>query len=129
MQKFDECLYLKQASTTFSCCQNLIKAKWHSFIAKLENSTSDPEDSEDYLDDEVCYHETEASLLLKKDNIAVIKTSHADSYYLLKLSCQPYITEQSEKNSYNHTFPAYHKVIKGHYLEIFKETMDGDVYY
>ena len=35
----------------------------------------------------------------------------------------------AEKDSYNHTFPANHKVVKGHYLEIFKETKDGDVYY
>ena len=34
----------------------------------------------------------------------------------------------AEKDSYNHTFPANHKVVKGHYLEIFKETKDGDVY-
>ena len=37
--------------------------------------------------------------------------------------------EQIEKNRYNHTFPANHKVINGHYLEIFKKAKDGDVYY
>ena len=37
--------------------------------------------------------------------------------------------EQIEKDGYNHTFPANCKVIKGHYLEIFKETKDGDAYY
>ena len=59
MQKFDECFYLKEMLTTFSsCCQHLIKAKWHSFVAKPENSTSDSEDSEDDSDDEVYYHET-----------------------------------------------------------------------
>ena len=93
MQKFDECFHLKETST-FSCCQHLIKAKWHSFVAKPENSTSDSEDSEDDSDDKVYYPETEASLLVKKDDIAVIKTSDAHSYYLLKLSCQPYIMEQ-----------------------------------
>ena len=73
------------------------------------------------------YHpETEASLLVKMDDIAGVKTNGAHSYYLVKRSCQSYITEQIEKDSYSHTFPANHK---GHYLEIFKETKDGDVYY
>ena len=27
MQKFDECFYLKETSTTFSCCQHLIRAE------------------------------------------------------------------------------------------------------
>ena len=71
MQKFDEYFYLKEISTTFSCCQHLIKAKWHSFVVK-----PDSEDS----DDEVYYPETEASLLVKKDDIAVIKTSDAHPY-------------------------------------------------
>ena len=29
------CFYLKETSTTFSCCQHLIKARWHSFVAYL----------------------------------------------------------------------------------------------
>ena len=58
MQKFDEYFYLKEMLTTFSCCQHLIKAKWDSFVAKPENSTSDSEDSEDDSDDEVYYPET-----------------------------------------------------------------------
>ena len=51
------CFHLKETSTC-SCCQHLIKAKWHSFVAKPENSTSDSEDSEDDSDDEVYYPET-----------------------------------------------------------------------
>ena len=93
MQKFDEYFYLKEISRTFPCGQHLIKAKWHSFVVK-----PDSEDSEDDSDDEVYYPETEASLLVKKDDIAVIKTSDAHPYYLYKLSCQPYITEQIEKD-------------------------------
>ena len=91
MQEFDECFYLKETSTTFSCCQHLIKAKWHSFLAKPENSKSDSEDSEDDSDDEVYYLETEASLFVKKDDdIDVIKTSNAHPYYLFK-DCVCYI--------------------------------------
>ena len=119
------CFYLKEALTTFSCCQHLIQARWHSFVAIPQYSTYDSEDSEDDSDNEVCFPETEVSLLVEKDDIAVIKISDAHSYYLLKLSCQPYIMGQIEKDSYNHTFAGNHKAIKCHYLEIFK----GNVFY
>ena len=69
MQKFDECFYLKETSTTFSYCQHLIKAKWHSFVTKPENS-------------KLYYPETEASLLVKKDDIALIKTSICLNYHV-----------------------------------------------
>ena len=105
------CFYLKETSTTFSCCQHLIKARWHSFVAIPEYSTYDSEDSEDDSDNEVCYPETEVSLLVEKDDIAVIKTSDVHSYYILKLSCQPYIIGQIEKDSYNHTFAGNHKAM------------------
>ena len=104
MQIFDECFYLKETSTTFSYCQHLIKAKWHSFVTKPENSTSDSEDSEDDSGDKLYYPETEASLLVKKDDIAVIKTSICLNYHVgltlwsklqSHLPCQP----QSHKRS------------------------------
>ena len=77
------------------CMIKLSDAKiWWMFLLKeniknlfllptFENSTSDSEYSEDDSDDEVYYPEKEASLLVKKDDIAVIKTSDVHSYYLL----------------------------------------------
>ena len=87
------------------------KGKMAQFCRLPEYSTYDSEDSEDDSDNEVCYPETEVSLLVEKDDIAVIKTSDAHSYYILKLSCQPYIIGQIEKDSYNHTFAGNHKAM------------------
>ena len=123
---YAECLLLE---STFSPCQQLITRKWHNF--STESSNEDPvSDSDDESDhDEMYFAETEASLLIKTDDIAVIKTGDDFPYYLLKLTCEPYTTEANEKDDYNHTFPINHKVVKGHYMEVFKETKDGDIYY
>ena len=122
---YAECLLLE---STFSPCQQLITRKWHNF--STESSNEDPvSDSDESDDDEMYFAETEACLLIKTDDIAVIKTGDDFPYYLLKLTCEPYTTEANEKDDYNHTFPINHKVVKGHYMEVFKETKDGDIYY
>lgn len=46
-----------------------------------------------------------------------------------KLICNPYVTYHAKKDNYNHIFQANHKVVKGHYLEIFKVKKDGDLYF
>ena len=48
---------------------------------------------------------------------------------MLKLSSSPYETSAEEKDDYNHTFPQFHRVVKGNYLEIYKERIDGNLYY
>ena len=57
------------------------------------------------------------------------KTSNNYPYYLVKRTCDPYITNVEEKDSYNYTVPANLKVIKGHYPVLFKETKEEDLYF
>ena len=122
---YAECLLLE---STFSPCQQLITRKWHNF--STESSNEDPvSDSDESDDDEMYFAEKEASLLIKTDDIAVIKTGDDLPCYLLKLTCEPYTTEANETDDHNHRFPINHKVVKSHYMEVFKETKDGDIYY
>ena len=62
-------------------------------------------------------------------DIAVIKTGDDYAYYLLKLTSSPYETESEVTDDYSHTFPPFHRVVEGNYLEVFTETSDGNVYY
>ena len=67
--------------------------------------------------------------MIAKDNIAVIRTNdEVLPYYLLQLTCEPYITDSQISDAYNHTFESGHHVIKGHYLETHREGKDGDIY-
>ena len=50
-------------------------------------------------------------------------------FILVKLSKDPFTTTESVKDDYGHYIPANTKVIEGNYLEIFKETREGDLYY
>ena len=71
----------------------------------------------------------EASKLIQKGDIAVIKTGDDHPYYLLKLTKEPYETEELVRDDYGHDFPPFHRVIEGHYLELHKALKEGDVYY
>ena len=79
--------------------------------------------------DEIEYFESEASKLILKGDIAVIKTGDDHPYYLLKLTKDPYETQETITDSYNHKFPPYHRVIVGNYLQFHKEQKDSDLYY
>ena len=43
-------------------------------------------------------------------------------------NCGPFITQDAITDSYNHTLPPQHRVIKGHYLEFFHEQKDCYIY-
>ena len=122
--KYAECLFL---ASTCSSCQQLFTCKWHNFT--IESANKSPGSDSDESDDEVFFTKTEASLLIKTNNITVIKASDNCPYYLLKLTCEPYTTETNEKDDCNHTSLINHKVVKGHYLEVFKEMKDGNICY
>ena len=47
----------------------------------------------------------------------------------MKLSNYHFTTTESVKEDYGHNIPANTKVIERNYLEIFKETKEGDLYY
>ena len=110
-QKFEECFLPERNIVSLFLLPRFDKAKWHSFVANLKIP---------YLTQKTlrmilmrkCITRKQASLLVKMDDIAGVKTNGAHSYYLVKRSCQSYITEQIEKDSYSHTFPANHN---GHY--------------
>ena len=57
-----------------------------------------------FKEDSEYFSVTEASQLIKQSNIALIKTGDEHPYYFLKLSCNPYITESSIADGYNHVF-------------------------
>ena len=73
--------------------------------------------------------ETEAAKFIVKGDIAVIKTGDDHPCYLLKLTSSPYETVSEITDDYRHTFPPYHPVVEGNYLEVFKELSDGSLYY
>ena len=64
---------------------------------------------EDICDDEfdeleIEYFKSEASKLILKGDIAVIKTGDDHPYYLLKLTKDQYETPETITDSYNHKF-------------------------
>ena len=59
----------------------------------------------------------------------MIKTGDDHSYYLLKLTKDPYETDEEVIDDYNHTFPPNHKVVEGNYFEVHKEIKDGELQY
>ena len=75
------------------------------------------------------YIETEASKFIEEGDFDVIKTGDDHAYYLLKLTSSPYETKCEVTNDYKHSFPPFHRVVKGNYLEVFKEIHDGHLYY
>lgn len=77
------------------------------------------------------FTETEASILIKKGDIAVIKSQDDYPYYLLKMLKDPFEVETFLKGDYNHEFPPYQRVtwkltwkFIGSYLEAYKTTKD-----
>ena len=53
-------------------------------------------------------------------NIAIIYSGdEVSQYHLLQLNCEPFVAQDDITDSYNHTLPPKHCVIKGHYLELF----------
>ena len=47
----------------------------------------------------------------------------------MKLSKDHFTTTESVKDNYGHNIPTKKKIKEGNYLEIFKETKEGDLYY
>ena len=115
-------------------CEHLILPQLHNFNEKNQvecNQDAEEDISDNEFDelDEIEYFESEASKLILKGDIAVIKTGDDHPYYLLKLTKDPYETQETITDSYNHKFPPYHRVIEGNYLELHKEQKDSDLYY
>ena len=78
---------------------------------------------------EETFVETEAAKFIVKGDIAVIQTGDDHPYYLLKLTSSPYEMVSEITDDYRHTFPPYHCVVEGNYLEVFKERSNGSLYY
>ena len=94
-----------------------------------DECSSSSEDSAGESEEEIDYEETEASCIAKCHDVAIVGIGDGFSYYLVKLSKDPFTTTESVKDDYGHYIPANTKVIEGNYLEIFKETKEGDLYY
>ena len=75
------------------------------------------------------YNETESSKYIQEGDFAVIKTGDDHAYYLLKLISSPYETDSEVTDDYKHTFPPFQSVVEGNYLEVHKETSNGNIYY
>ena len=71
----------------------------------------------------------QASCIVKCHDVVVVCTGDGCPYYLVKLSKNHFTTTESVKDGYRHNIPANTKVIEGNYLEIFKETKEGHLYY
>ena len=59
----------------------------------------------------------------------MIKTGDDHAYYLLKLMSSPYETKCEVADDRKHSFPPFHRVVEGNYLEVFKEIHDGHLFY
>ena len=118
--------------------------KNHTFVSKgtrqkkkKKDEVEGDSDYEGHLDeDEVNdmdneeYMESDASKVIVKDDIAVIKTGDNHYYYILKLIKDPFITEDLVFDDYGHFFPPLHQVVQGQYLENHQNnTKDGDIYF
>ena len=73
--------------------------------------------------------EIEASKYIQQGDVAVIKTGDDHPYCLLKVTSSLFETETELTDDHRHTFPPAHRVVEGHYLEIYKETNNGSLYY
>jgi len=131
---YRECVSL----TKFKDHQQFITMTKYVFSAKGEARKATYQDyEEDALDLdedeqnewEEMFVETEASKHIQQGDIAVIKTGDDHPYYLLKVTSPLFVTEFEMSDDYRHTFPPAHRVIEGHYLEIFKETNCSSLYY
>ena len=102
-----------ESIATFRDCERLILPQLHNFNEKSQvecNQDAKEDISDDEFDelDEIEYFESEASKLILKGDIAVIKTGDDHPYYLLKLMKDPYQTQETITDSYNRTSPPYH---------------------
>ena len=134
---YKNCIYLDDAK--FVDNKDQMRPIWHTFKEKEEGSakvkenkdkySSSSEDSASESEKEIDYKQTEASCIVKCHDVAVLCTRNGFPHYLVNLSKDPFTTAESVKDDYGHYIPANIKVIEGNYLEIFKETKEGDLYY
>ena len=121
----EECFY----HTIYNLEENLdLVYKWNVF-GKNNNEVEDIDftknDDIDDTDDIFDFIETDAAKL-----IAVICSGdEVSQYYLLQLNCDPFVTDDVITDNYNHSLLPQHRVIKGHYLELFREQKYGFIYY
>ena len=80
------------------------------------------------IEQDEMFIETETSKHIQEDDVAVMKTSDDHPYYLLKVTSL-FKTKAETRGDYRHTFPPGHRVVEGHYLEIYNENNDGTLYY
>ena len=71
----------------------------------------------------------QASKFMEEGDFAVMKTGDDHACYLLKLISPLYETKWEVTNDYKHSFPPFHCVVEGNYLEVFKEIHDSHLYY
>ena len=67
--------------------------------------------------------------MIKKGDIAIIRAGDGHLYYFSFLTSEIYKTEAAEKDDYQHEVTASQRVMKCNYLELFRESKDGDIYY
>ena len=106
--------HVKVLYTAFRDCGHLILPHLHNFNEKSQvecNQDAEEDISEDEFDelDEIEYLKSEASKLILKGDIALIKTGDDHHYYLLKLTKDSNETQETITDSYNHKFPPDHR--------------------
>ena len=106
----------------------------HRLTLKTGNASEGEEDVDNDLDEDEqiewdeMFIKTQASKDIQEGDVAVIKTGDDHPYYLLKVTSL-FKTKAETTDNYRHTFPPAHRVVEGPYLEIYKETNDGTLYY
>ena len=79
--------------------------------------------------DEEDFIESFAKTVIKKGDITIIRAGDGHLYYFSILISEIYKTEAAEKDDYQHEVTASQRVMKCNYLELFRESKDGDIYY
>ena len=116
---------ISKENPVFNNCKDEVTPEWHDF-EKVELTSYDNTTDSDEGSDEEDFIETFATTVIKKGNIAIIRADD-HLYYLGILISEICKTEAAEKDNYQHEIPASQRVMKCNYLEVFRESKDGDI--
>lgn len=97
------------------------------YASEGEEDVDNDLDEDEQIEWDEMFIKTEASKHTQEGDVAVIKTGDAHPYYLLKVTSL-FETKAETTDDFRHTFRSAHRVVKGHYLEIYKESNDGTLY-
>ena len=119
---------ISKENPVFNNCKDEVTPEWLNF-EKVELTSYDNTTDSDEGSDEEDFIESFATSVIKKGDTAIIHAGDDHLYYLGILTSKIYKTEAAEKDDYQHEISASQRVMKYNYLELFRESKDGDIYF